>query len=353
MESATAAVAMPPAEVHAVPTSDGTEVRLTRYKFGTKGPLVLAPGYGNAARAFADRHRAQELGPVPGRARLRRLAARLPRQPGPAVELHPVHGRRHRAARLAGRDRHGPQRDRPGLGAGDGPLRRRALAVHGDRRRHAGPALSARSRRSPATRSPRPATRRAPGRAWRRCSRCSAIKGLNTDYDPKTWDGKVIEAVMKIAAVPPRLRQPGRAPHLLRLRRRLRLREHQPADDGAGRAELLRQRQHHVLRAHLADDPRERGARRERAATPTGRTSTPSSSRSTSSPASTTRCSCPKGLQRTYDTLRRAHGPQNYTHHVIKDYAHLDLWLGTERRTRRVADRPRRAGEAQLDEHHR
>ena len=37
----------------------------------------------------------------------------------------------------------------------------------------------------------------------------------------------------------------------------------------------------------------------------------------------------PKGLQRTYDTLRRAHGPQDYTHHVIKDYAHLDLWLGT------------------------
>ena len=36
-----------------------------------------------------------------------------------------------------------------------------------------------------------------------------------------------------------------------------------------------------------------------------------------------------KGLQRTYDTLRRANGPQDYTHHVIKDYAHLDLWLGT------------------------
>ena len=53
MESATAAAPLPPAEVHSVPTSDGTEVRLTRYKFGTKGPLVLAPGYGNAARAFA------------------------------------------------------------------------------------------------------------------------------------------------------------------------------------------------------------------------------------------------------------------------------------------------------------
>ena len=34
-------------------TSDGTEIRLTHYALGTKGPIVLAPGYGNAARAFA------------------------------------------------------------------------------------------------------------------------------------------------------------------------------------------------------------------------------------------------------------------------------------------------------------
>src|SRR3954452_6304592 len=55
MESATATrtTALPRAEVHDVKTSDGTEVRLTRYKMGSKGPLVMAPGYGNAARAFA------------------------------------------------------------------------------------------------------------------------------------------------------------------------------------------------------------------------------------------------------------------------------------------------------------
>src|SRR3954466_13044862 len=52
METATAPSPLPRAEVHSVPTSDGTEVRLTRYQMGTKGPLVLAPGYGNAARAF-------------------------------------------------------------------------------------------------------------------------------------------------------------------------------------------------------------------------------------------------------------------------------------------------------------
>jgi cholesterol oxidase len=34
-------------------TSDGTEVGLTHHATGGKGPIVLAPGYGNAARAFA------------------------------------------------------------------------------------------------------------------------------------------------------------------------------------------------------------------------------------------------------------------------------------------------------------
>jgi cholesterol oxidase len=45
------AAPLPPPQVHEVPTSDGTEIRLTRYA-GTRGPIVLAPGYGNAARAF-------------------------------------------------------------------------------------------------------------------------------------------------------------------------------------------------------------------------------------------------------------------------------------------------------------
>jgi pimeloyl-ACP methyl ester carboxylesterase len=45
--------ALPRPEVHPVTTSDGTEIRLTRYAMGSKGPVVLAPGYGNAARAFA------------------------------------------------------------------------------------------------------------------------------------------------------------------------------------------------------------------------------------------------------------------------------------------------------------
>ncbi len=44
---------LPNATVYAVPTSDGTQVRLTNYRMGGKGPIVLAPGYTNAARVFA------------------------------------------------------------------------------------------------------------------------------------------------------------------------------------------------------------------------------------------------------------------------------------------------------------
>jgi pimeloyl-ACP methyl ester carboxylesterase len=41
------------AEVHPVETSDGTEVRLTHYALGSKGPVVLAPGYANTAQVYA------------------------------------------------------------------------------------------------------------------------------------------------------------------------------------------------------------------------------------------------------------------------------------------------------------
>lgn len=39
-------------EVHPVTTSDGREVRLTRYEAGEKGPVILAPGYGTSTLAW-------------------------------------------------------------------------------------------------------------------------------------------------------------------------------------------------------------------------------------------------------------------------------------------------------------
>ena len=114
MEQATAdrgpggAASLPPGEQHAVTTSDGTEIRLTHYALGTKGPIVLAPGYGNAARAFAvdtvPKNYVQYLGEHGYDVWLLDYRA----SPDLRGEPHPVHGRRHRDARLAGGHRRRP-----------------------------------------------------------------------------------------------------------------------------------------------------------------------------------------------------------------------------------------------------
>lgn len=40
-------------ESHEITASDGTALKLTRYRGGTKGPLIAAPGYGNTAHVYA------------------------------------------------------------------------------------------------------------------------------------------------------------------------------------------------------------------------------------------------------------------------------------------------------------
>jgi cholesterol oxidase len=44
---------LPPAERHIVPTADGANIGLTRYRGGPRGPLVLAPGFSVRAASFA------------------------------------------------------------------------------------------------------------------------------------------------------------------------------------------------------------------------------------------------------------------------------------------------------------
>ncbi len=46
-------VHLPPAERHIVPTGDGVNIGLTRYRGGPRGPLVLAPGFSVRASSFA------------------------------------------------------------------------------------------------------------------------------------------------------------------------------------------------------------------------------------------------------------------------------------------------------------
>ncbi|QUL36879.1 GMC family oxidoreductase N-terminal domain-containing protein [Erythrobacter sp. JK5] len=44
---------LPPAERHIVPTGDGVNIALTRYRGGARGPVVLAPGFSVRASSFA------------------------------------------------------------------------------------------------------------------------------------------------------------------------------------------------------------------------------------------------------------------------------------------------------------
>ncbi|QYJ06873.1 GMC oxidoreductase [Qipengyuania flava] len=44
---------LPPAERHVVPTGDGVNIGLTRYRGGSRGPLMLAPGFSVRASSFA------------------------------------------------------------------------------------------------------------------------------------------------------------------------------------------------------------------------------------------------------------------------------------------------------------
>ena len=183
-----------------MPTSDGTEIRLTRYKFGTKGPLVLAPGYGNAARAFAidtvPKNWVQYLGEHGYDVWLLDYRA----SPDPAGELHAVHRRRHRDARLARGRRHGARGDR----------RRTSVQAMG----HCVGGLSLFMAMGGGMEGVRSATFSSlaghpiptPGnqaRAWARMAtllKTLGVKRLDVEYDPKRWDGKLVETVMKARA---------------------------------------------------------------------------------------------------------------------------------------------------------
>jgi cholesterol oxidase len=168
-------------------------------------------------------------------------------------------------------------------------------------------------------------------RAWARMAtifKALGIKGLNTDYDPKAWDGKLIEAVMKLV--------PFRHVYDNPVARRIyfiygdvfdyeninkpTMEQAVPSFFGNGNITFFE---------HISLMIRASAARNKE-----GKDTYLSNLDAYKLPINFitgehNKMFVPKGLQRTYDTLRRAHGPQDYTHHVIKDYAHLDLWLGT------------------------
>jgi pimeloyl-ACP methyl ester carboxylesterase len=324
--SATAAAPLPPAEVHSVPTSDGTDVRLTRYRFGDKGPLVMAPGYGNAARAFAietvPKNFVQYLGEHGYDVWLfdYRASPDLPASHG-QFDVDDIALRDWPAAIATVRRETGQDSVQAfghcigglslfmAMGAGMPGVRSLTFS-----------SLAGNPIPSPGNRA----------RAWARLAtlfKLLGIKRLETDYRPDKLDGKLLERVMKTV--------PFRHVYDNPVARRIffvygdvyryeninqpTMERAVPDFFGGGNMTFFE----HIslmIRASEARDKHGRDAywaNLEHFDLPVNFLT-----------GEHNRMFVPRGLQRSYDALRRAHGPKNYTHHVIRDYAHLDLWLG-------------------------
>ena len=136
------ALRAPAPVAHSVEVGDGFRIRLTRYAGGTLGPVVLAPGFSVPGLVVRHRHGGPEPGRGAVRARLRRLAVRLPGQPRLRQPDRALHDRRHRAHRLAGRGALHPAGHRRRRPAGDRPLRRLDEPADGAAGRHGRRALA-------------------------------------------------------------------------------------------------------------------------------------------------------------------------------------------------------------------
>jgi pimeloyl-ACP methyl ester carboxylesterase len=322
MESATA----PAAEVHEVPTSDGTYVRLTRHKFGTKGPLIMAPGYCNAARAFAvdtvPKNWTQYLGEHEYDVWLFDYRA-SPDLPSSFTQftLDDVALRDWPAAVDTVRRETGVD-EIQAFGHCIGGLSLFMAIASGMTGLRSVTFSSLAGHPIPTF-----------GNQVRAHMRLATIlkrigiMGLNTDYDPSVWHAKALDAVIK--SLP--LRHVYDSPVARRIYfiygdvfdyeniNTTTMQQAVPSLFGNGNMTFFE----HIslmIRASAARDAHgadvylpNLDAFRLPINFITGEYN---------------RMFVPEGLQRSYDLLRRANGAQHYVHRVIRNYAHLDLWLG-------------------------
>jgi pimeloyl-ACP methyl ester carboxylesterase len=333
MESASAVpspkapTALPEPEVHAVPTADGTEVRLTRYQMGGKGPIVLAPGYGNAARAFA-----LETVPKSWVAYLGEHGYDVWLLDYRASPDLPSSFSQFTVDDIALRD----------WPAAIDTVRRESGADSVQAMGHCVGGLSLFMAIGGGLEGLRSATFSAlaghpiptPGNKLRAGIRMASvfkalgIKGLNTDYNPDSLPDKAVEALMKVLP----FRHVYDSPVARRIYfvygdvfqyeniNKATMEEAVPGFFGNGNITFF---EHISLMIRAGEARNAQGedvylsnldAYRMPIAFLTGENN---------------RMFVPKGLERTYDTLRKANDPGLYSHHVFDDYAHLDCWLGT------------------------
>jgi choline dehydrogenase-like flavoprotein len=320
------AVVLPQAEVHTVGTSDGTEIRLTRYAMGNKGPVVLAPGYGNAARAFAldtvPRSYTQYLGEHGYDVWLLDYRA-SPDLPSSFSQftVDDIAMRDWPAAIDHVRSESGAESVQA-MGHCVGGLSL-FMAIGGGLEGLRSATFSALAGHP----IPTPANRLRAGVHLATIFKALGIDGLNTDYDPDSLPDRAVEAVMRVlpfkhvydSPVARRIYfiygdvfDPSRIDratmdqavpsffgngnmtffeHISRM-----IREGQAVDAEGGDAYLANADRYRLPIAFITGEHN--------------------------------RMFVPRGLAKTHETLRDANGPDLYSRHIIPDYAHLDCWLG-------------------------
>jgi pimeloyl-ACP methyl ester carboxylesterase len=321
-------VALPPPEVHPVTTSDGTEIRLTRYAMGTKGPIVLAPGYGNAARAFAldtvPRSYAQYLGEHGYDVWL------LDYRASPDLEssftqftVDDIAMRDWPAAIAHVREKTGSETVQA-MGHCVGGLSL-FMAIGGGLEGLRSATFSALAGHP----IPTPANRVRAGVHLATIFRKLRIKGLNTDYHPGSLPDRAIETVMRVLPFKRVYDSPvGRRIYFIygdvfdhtRIDEAT-MQEAVPSFFGNGNMTFF---EHISLMI-----------RKGRAVDAQGRDAYLSNTDRYRMPIAFltgehNRMFVPRGLETTYELVREANGPDLYSHHVIEDYAHLDCWLGKD-----------------------
>ena len=319
---------LPQPEIHPVATSDGTEIRLTRYAMGTKGPVVLAPGYGNAARAFAlptvPLSYAQYLGEHGYDVWLLDYRA-SPDLPSSYTQftVDDIAMRDWPAAIAHMRSETGAETVQT-MGHCVGGLSL-FMAIGGGLEGLRSASFSALAGHP----IPTPGNKLRASVRLATVFRMLGIEGLNTDYRPGSLPDRAVDAVMRVL--------PFRHVHDSTAGRRIyfiygNVFDHERIDDatmaesvpsffGNGNITFFEHISLMIRKGRAVD-----AQGRDVYLSNTDRYRLPIAFMT----GAHNRMFVPKGIERTHEMLRAANGPELYTRHVFENYAHLDCWLGRD-----------------------
>jgi choline dehydrogenase-like flavoprotein len=322
------AAALPRPDVHDVPTSDGTAIRLTHYAMGSKGPVVLAPGYGNAARAFAldtvplsytqflgehgydvwllDYRASPDLESSFSQFTVDDIAMR----DWPAAIGHVRMQTGEESVQAMGHCVGGLSLFMALGGGLEGVRSATFSALAGNP-------------------VPTPGNQLRAGVRLATLFKALGIDGLNTDYRPSSVADRLVDRVMKLLPFRHVYDSPeGRRIYFIygdvfdyeRIDEAT-MRRSVPSFFGNGNITFFE----HISRM----------IRKGKAVDASGRDAYWSHPERFRIPISFitgehNRMFVPKGLARTHAALRDANGPDHYSRHLLPDYAHLDLWLGRD-----------------------